>query len=126
MIQPSAPRRVPQSAAIRRSRKNPWGDSARSRRPSHALPWPSTCGAEIDGTRMSDEDIKAFCSLLLAAGGETTDKAIAGVRELHFSARTSGPSPALPLVTRIQRIMHAAQAVSQTPGLSGVLRIVIH
>jgi pulcherriminic acid synthase len=37
------------------------------------------CGAEIDGTRMSDEDIKAFCSLLLAAGGETTDKAIASV-----------------------------------------------
>jgi hypothetical protein len=28
---------------------------------------------------MSDEDIKAFCSLLLAAGGETTDKAIAGI-----------------------------------------------
>jgi cytochrome P450 len=37
------------------------------------------CGAEIDGTRMSDEDVKAFCSLLLAAGGETTDKAIASV-----------------------------------------------
>jgi cytochrome P450 len=37
------------------------------------------CEAEIDGTRMSDEDIKAFCSLLLAAGGETTDKAIASV-----------------------------------------------
>jgi pulcherriminic acid synthase len=37
------------------------------------------CAAEIDGTRMSDEDIKAFCSLLLAAGGETTDKAIASV-----------------------------------------------
>ena len=35
--------------------------------------------AEIDGIRMSDEDIKAFCSLLLAAGGETTDKAIASV-----------------------------------------------
>jgi cytochrome P450 len=34
------------------------------------------CAAEVDGTRMSDEDIKAFCSLLLAAGGETTDKAI--------------------------------------------------
>ncbi|MGW6512359.1 cytochrome P450, partial [Streptomyces niveus] len=29
--------------------------------------------------RMSDEDIKAFCSLLLAAGGETTDKAIASI-----------------------------------------------
>jgi pulcherriminic acid synthase len=37
------------------------------------------CSAEVDGTAMSDEDIKAFCSLLLAAGGETTDKAIASV-----------------------------------------------
>ncbi|MGW8993383.1 cytochrome P450 [Streptomyces zhihengii] len=37
------------------------------------------CTAEVDGVRMSDEDIKAFCSLLLAAGGETTDKAIAGI-----------------------------------------------
>lgn len=37
------------------------------------------CEAEVDGTRMSDEDIKAFCSLLLAAGGETTDKAIAAI-----------------------------------------------
>ncbi|WP_030544325.1 cytochrome P450 [Streptomyces albus] len=37
------------------------------------------CAAEIDGTRMTDEDIKAFCSLLLTAGGETTDKAIASV-----------------------------------------------
>lgn len=37
------------------------------------------CEAEIDGVSMSDEDIKAFCSLLLAAGGETTDKAIASV-----------------------------------------------
>ncbi|KQX92959.1 cytochrome P450 [Streptomyces clavifer] len=37
------------------------------------------CTAEVDGVRMSDEDIKAFCSLLLAAGGETTDKAIASV-----------------------------------------------
>ncbi|GAA2255469.1 cytochrome P450 [Streptomyces amakusaensis] len=37
------------------------------------------CAAEIDGVRMNDEDIKAFCSLLLAAGGETTDKAIAGI-----------------------------------------------
>jgi cytochrome P450 len=37
------------------------------------------CTAEVEGTRMSDEDIKAFCSLLLAAGGETTDKAIASL-----------------------------------------------
>ena len=35
--------------------------------------------AEIDGESMSDEDVKSFVSLLLAAGGETTDKAIAGV-----------------------------------------------
>lgn len=34
------------------------------------------CAAEVDGTRMDDEDIKAFVSLLLAAGGETTDKAL--------------------------------------------------
>ncbi|WP_245812220.1 cytochrome P450 [Actinophytocola xinjiangensis] len=37
------------------------------------------CRAEIDGTRMSDEEIKAFVSLLLAAGGETTDKAVASL-----------------------------------------------
>jgi cytochrome P450 len=37
------------------------------------------CLAEVDGTTMSDEDIKAFCSLLLAAGGETTDKAVASL-----------------------------------------------
>ncbi|GAA0579852.1 cytochrome P450 [Actinomadura livida] len=37
------------------------------------------CLAEIDGTRMSDEDIKAFVSLLLAAGGETTDKAVSAL-----------------------------------------------
>lgn len=37
------------------------------------------CRAEIDGMRMSDEDIKAFCSLLLTAGGETTDKGIASL-----------------------------------------------
>ncbi len=53
---------------IRQRRDNP-GDDLLS----------SLCRAEIDGTSMSDEDIKAFCSLLLAAGGETTDKAIAAV-----------------------------------------------
>lgn len=37
------------------------------------------CAAEIDGVRMTDQEIKAFCSLLLTAGGETTDKAIASV-----------------------------------------------
>ncbi|OEU85301.1 cytochrome [Streptomyces abyssalis] len=37
------------------------------------------CRAEVDGTSMSDEDIKAFCSLLLTAGGETTDKAVSSL-----------------------------------------------
>ncbi|MGW1376299.1 cytochrome P450 [Streptomyces sp. NPDC002446] len=34
------------------------------------------CTAEVEGVRMSDQDITAFVSLLLAAGGETTDKAL--------------------------------------------------
>jgi cytochrome P450 len=37
------------------------------------------CAAEIDGTSMSDEEIKAFISILFAAGGETTDKAISSL-----------------------------------------------
>ncbi len=37
------------------------------------------CTAEVEGVRMSDEDIRSFCSLLLAAGGETTDKALASL-----------------------------------------------
>lgn len=32
------------------------------------------CHYTIDGVRMSDEDIKAFISLLITAGGESTDK----------------------------------------------------
>lgn len=35
--------------------------------------------AEIDGEQMTDEEIKAFVSLLLVAGGETTDKAMANM-----------------------------------------------
>ena len=34
------------------------------------------CSAEIDGARMSDDEIRGFVSLLLTAGGETTDKAV--------------------------------------------------
>ena len=37
------------------------------------------CRAEVDGHQMSDEEIKAFVSLLLVAGGETTDKAVASM-----------------------------------------------
>ena len=50
------------------------------------------CAAEVDGDAMSDEDIKAFCSLLLAAGGETTDKAIASI----FATCCSTPSSSRP------------------------------
>jgi cytochrome P450 len=39
----------------------------------------SLCTAEIDGTTMTDQDITSFVSLLLSAGGETTDKAISGM-----------------------------------------------
>ncbi len=37
------------------------------------------CVAEVEGARMDTEDIKAFASLLLVAGGETTDKVIASM-----------------------------------------------
>lgn len=33
--------------------------------------------AELDGEKMSDDEVKGFIALLLAAGGDTTDKAIA-------------------------------------------------
>ena len=35
--------------------------------------------AELDGVRMSTEEVKGFIALLLAAGGDTTDKAIANM-----------------------------------------------
>jgi pulcherriminic acid synthase len=37
------------------------------------------CTAEMDGSRMTVEEIKGFVALLLAAGGDTTDKAIANM-----------------------------------------------
>jgi cytochrome P450 len=37
------------------------------------------CTAEVDGERMTELEIKAFVSLLLVAGGETTDKALANM-----------------------------------------------
>ncbi len=37
------------------------------------------CTAEIDGKQMTELEIKAFVSLLLVAGGETTDKALANM-----------------------------------------------
>ncbi|MBO6566636.1 MAG: cytochrome P450 [Pseudomonadales bacterium] len=37
------------------------------------------CVAEIEGSRMTIEEVKGFISLLLAAGGDTTEKAIANM-----------------------------------------------
>ncbi|MGI9323887.1 MAG: cytochrome P450 [Pseudomonadales bacterium] len=37
------------------------------------------CNAELGGSRMTSEEIKGFVALLLAAGGDTTDKAIANM-----------------------------------------------
>ncbi len=37
------------------------------------------CAAEVDGHRMTFQEIKSFASLLLVAGAETTDKAIANL-----------------------------------------------
>jgi len=37
------------------------------------------CTAEIDGVRMTDDEIRAFVSLLITAGAETTDKALASL-----------------------------------------------
>ena len=37
------------------------------------------CTAAIDGEQMSDAEIKAFVSLLMVAGGETTDKALSNM-----------------------------------------------
>ena len=53
---------------IEARRKNP-GDDLLSR----------ICMAEIEGSRMSPDEIKGFVALLLAAGGDTTDKAIANM-----------------------------------------------
>jgi len=37
------------------------------------------CAAEVDGRRLDEHHVKAFVSLLLTAGGETTDKAMANL-----------------------------------------------
>ena len=37
------------------------------------------CVAELEGSRMTVEEVKGFVALLLAAGGDTTDKAIANM-----------------------------------------------
>jgi cytochrome P450 len=51
---------------------------ARTRRPGDDL-LSRIITAELDGTRMTANEIKGFVALLLAAGGDTTDKAMANM-----------------------------------------------
>lgn len=37
------------------------------------------CTAEVEGERLSDDEIRSFCSFLLAAGVETTDRALSSL-----------------------------------------------
>jgi len=37
------------------------------------------CRAEVDGERLTDEDIRGFVSLMLTAGGETTDRGLSSL-----------------------------------------------
>ena len=52
--------------------------AARSKTPGEDL-LSRIVSAELDGARMSPDEVKGFVALLLAAGGDTTDKAIANM-----------------------------------------------
>ncbi len=52
--------------------------ATRSRTPGEDLLSRIVC-AELDGSRMNPDEVKGFVALLLAAGGDTTDKAIANM-----------------------------------------------
>ncbi|WP_407289059.1 cytochrome P450 [Streptomyces sp. BP-8] len=77
------------------------------------------CTAEIDGIRMTDRDITAFVSLLLAAGGETTDKAI-GLIFRHLLAH-----PAQLAAVRADRSLvpaALAETLRYTPPVQMIMR----
>lgn len=69
-----------------------WGERTKREFPEYILPiiaerranpgddlLSRLCTAEIDGERMTDDQIRSFVALLLIAGGETTDKVIASI-----------------------------------------------
>ncbi len=69
-----------------------WGERTKREFPEYILPiiadrrerpgddlLSRLCTAEIDGVRMTDDQIRSFVALLLIAGGETTDKVIASI-----------------------------------------------
>ncbi|MFD9812082.1 cytochrome P450 [Streptomyces sp. NPDC059080] len=77
------------------------------------------CAAEVEGTRMSDRDITAFVSLLLSAGGETTDKAIA------LTVRNLLAHPAQLAAVRADRSlapMAFAETLRYSPPLQMIMR----
>lgn len=43
------------------------------------------CTVEVEGERLSDDEIRSFCSFLLAAGVETTDRALSSLLKLLWS-----------------------------------------
>jgi cytochrome P450 len=43
------------------------------------------CSTEYEGVRLSDDEIRSFCSFLLAAGVETTDRALSGLLKVLWS-----------------------------------------
>jgi cytochrome P450 len=77
------------------------------------------CTAEIDGVRMSDQEIVDFCSLLLAAGGETTERGIAST----LSNLLTNPDQ-LALVRSDPRLLDAAfaEAIRLNPPTHIILR----
>ena len=66
--------------------------------------------AEVDGQRMTKEEIKSFASLILVAGAETTDKAIANLWYMllsnpdQWAAVQKDPSLLDPAFTEMMRI----------------------
>ena len=76
------------------------------------------CRAEVDGERMSDEEIKAFVSLLLVAGGETTDKAIASM------VRNLLDSPEQMAAVRADRSL-ADAVIAETLRFSGPVHMIM-
>ncbi|MEU6148544.1 cytochrome P450 [Actinosynnema sp. NPDC047251] len=93
---------------VRRRRRDP-GDDLLS----------ALCQAEVEGTRMSDEDVKSFCSLLLTAGGETTDKAVGSVMRnlLHHPEQLAAVRADRSLVERA-----FAESLRYTPPAHMVMR----
>lgn len=77
------------------------------------------CTAEIDGEQMTDLEIKAFVSLLLVAGGETTDKAMANM----FWNLLQNPDQLAQVREDRSKIPHAfAETLRHSPPVQMIMR----